>query len=1033
MSLHVPRLIAIAPGGPEGVRIVIAACRAGALGVINLSDSNDWQHACKEVARFTDLPFAIQVAACDISRIEFARLPTSLAVVLGSGPEQDQWRDFVASVHGAGRIALLDVISRESGRFARAAGADGLIASGHEAGGDVSESSTLILLQELLADGPVRIWARGGIGPNIAAGCIAAGASGVVLDGVLLLAHESPIPNHFRERIARWDGSETRVNATSDGRRVRVFTTPEQTATDNSPLPFPCGQDSALAGALATTFVTVGGIVQEFKRAIDSGVSLAQQTQPLAEHSSLARSHKTRYPIVQGPMTRVSDTASFAEAVADGGALPFLALAMLRGPEVRALLEETSSRLKDKRWGVGVLGFVPPELRQEQIDAIREVHPPFALIAGGRPDQARHLEAGGIATYLHAPSPAILSQYLKDGARRFVFEGRECGGHVGPRSSFLLWEQAIGVVTEAIERGITAAELHLLFAGGIHDGRSAALVATATAPLAARGAKIGVLMGTAYLFTREAVSSGAIVPRFQEEAIRCQSTVLLETGPGHEIRISPSPFVGRFEEHRNTLIASGASLEQIRTELEGLNAGRLRIAAKGVDREDGPGSPFVSVDVAGQHDRGLYMLGQAATVRDQLTTIAELHHEVCDGATAHLREATITTEPKSRDARPSDVAIVGISAIFPGATDARTFWENTLSGRDTIVEVPPDRWDWRLYYDVDPKAPDKIISKWGGFLPDIVFDPLRYGMPPTSLPSIEPVQLLTLEAVRQALDDAGYADRPFPKEKTSVVLGIGGGAAQLAMGYALRSYLPMLDFVADDAGRQAMEQCGGLLPEWTEDSFPGFLLNVAAGRVANRFDLGGSNFTVDAACGSSLAAAYLAVRELETGASDVVILGGADTVQNPLTYLAFSKTQAFSPRGRCRPFDASADGIVISEGVAAVVLKRLADAERDGDRIYAVIKGIGSSSDGRARGLTAPRPEGQVLALKRAYEKSLVDPSTLGYIEAHGTGTAVGDVVEVAALSEVLAEASRDAVVCRWLGEILDRPYEMHRGDGRVD
>ena len=144
------------------------------------------------------------------------------------------------------------------------------------------------------------------------------------------------------------------------------------------------------------------------------------------------------------------------------------------------------------------------------------------------------------------------------------------------------------------------------------------------------------------------------------------------------------------------------------------------------------------------------------------------------------------------------------------------------------------------------------------------------------------------------------------------------------------------------------------MPEWTEDSFPGFLLNVAAGRVANRFDLGGANYTVDAACGSSLAAASLAVRELETGAADMVILGGVDTVQNPFTYLAFSKTQAFSPRGRCRPFDAAADGIVISEGVAVVVLKRLADAERDGDRIYAVIKGVGASSDGRARGLTAP-------------------------------------------------------------------------------
>ena len=376
---------------------------------------------------------------------------------------------------------------------------------------------------------------------------------------------------------------------------------------------------------------------------------------------------------------------------------------------------------------------------------------------------------------------------------------------------------------------------------------------------------------------------------------------------------------------------------------------------------------------------------------------------IITSALDNLDRAEVETPvPRSK---PSDIAIVGMSAILPGSGDVRTFWEHTLQGVDAITEVPADRWDWRLYYDADPKVPDKIVSKWGGFVPDVPFDPLRYGMPPSSLPSIEPVQLLLLEATRAALNDAGYDDRPFDRERAAVVLGMGGGAAQLAMGYAFRSYLPMLDTVRPGAGRDALQACEGLLPEWTEDSFPGFLLNVAAGRLANRFDLGGANYTVDAACGSSLAAASLAVRELETGSADLVILGGADTVQNPFTYLAFSKTQAFSPRGRCRPFDASADGIVISEGVAVVVLKRLADAERDGDRIYAVIKGLGASSDGRAKGLTAPSTEGQVRAVERAYAKAGVDPRTVGYVEAHGTGTAVGDVVEVNSISKVFREA----------------------------
>ncbi len=251
------------------------------------------------------------------------------------------------------------------------------------------------------------------------------------------------------------------------------------------------GQDAALAAGLARRFVTVGGIVQAVERAIDEGLRGARDLRPLVEGSPLATSHGTRFPIVQGPMTRVSDTVAFAEAVADGGALPFLALALMRETEVHALLDEAAARLGGRAWGVGILGFVSPELRREQIGAISQARPPFALIAGGRPDQARELERRGIATYLHVPSPGLLRQYWSDGARRFVLEGRECGGHVGPRSSFVLWEQAAEVVLEALERGAEPGEVHLLFAGGIHDARSAAAVAALAAPLAARSVRVG--------------------------------------------------------------------------------------------------------------------------------------------------------------------------------------------------------------------------------------------------------------------------------------------------------------------------------------------------------------------------------------------------------------------------------------------------------------------------------------------------------------------------------------------------------------
>ena len=972
-----------------------------------------------------DRPFGIRVAASSLVGKSLEVAPDRLEVVIVVDEPGIDWSSKLDLVRRAGRKSLAEVASRGAAVEAARAGAEGLIVAGHEAGGWVSEDSSFIILQAVLDLVTVPVWVRGGIGPHVAAGCVASGAAGVVLDGALLLARESPLDDPNRAAIARGDGSETTVVGPVDGPLLRVAVpqgsaalvglraaaskTPEEWQDAARSLvgwepgkAWPIGQDASFADRLARRYVTTGGIIQSVERAIDRGWLEARSTRPLAEGSAMATSLGTRFPILQGPMTRVSDVVDFAEAVADGGALPFLALALLGGDEASALLDRASKALDGRSWGVGVLGFAPPALRAEQVAAIVEARPPFALIAGGRPDQARDLERAGIATFLHAPSPGLLDQFLKDGARRFVLEGRECGGHVGPRSSFVLWEQAVEVLLEAIDRGTRAEEIQVAFAGGIHDGRSAALVSALSAPLAARGVKVGVLVGTAYLFAKEAVETRAIVGRFQDEAIRCEKTVLLETGPGHEVRVGPSPFVSKFETERRRLVAEKVAPEAAREALERLNAGRLRVAAKGVDRSGGEGSPMVVVEEGDQFDRGVYMMGQVATLRDRVTTIEELHRSIADGmdSMAHLDQ-----EQPAAASRPSEIAIVGMSAIMPGAGDVRTFWENTLKGVDAITEVPADRWDWRLYYDADPKAPDKIISKWGGFVPDVPFDPLRYGMPPSSLPSIEPVQLLLLEATRAAIEDAGYADRPFERERTAVVLGMGGGAAQLAMGYAFRSYLPMLDTVRPGAGRDALEACEGLLPEWTEDSFPGFLLNVAAGRVANRFDLGGASYTVDAACGSSLAAASLAVRELETGSADVVILGGADTVQNPFTYLAFSKTQAFSPRGRCRPFDASADGIVISEGVAVVVLKRLADAERDGDRIYAVIKGIGASSDGRARGLTAPSTEGQVRAVERAYAKAGVDPRTVGYVEAHGTGTAVGDVVEVNSISKVFRDA----------------------------
>jgi acyl transferase domain-containing protein/phosphopantetheinyl transferase len=372
----------------------------------------------------------------------------------------------------------------------------------------------------------------------------------------------------------------------------------------------------------------------------------------------------------------------------------------------------------------------------------------------------------------------------------------------------------------------------------------------------------------------------------------------------------------------------------------------------------------------------------------------------------------------------TDIAIIGMSALFPGAKDLPTYWQNILNKVDAVQEAP-DNWAMP-YFDPNSKENDRIYTRKGGFLGKLAeFNAIEFGVMPNSVEGSDPDQFLALKVARDALADAGYTEKPFDGEKTGVIVGRGtyinrGWTNLLQHGTIVDQTLDLLRQLQPGLDRDTLSEIrkelkASLLP-FNAEMAPGIVPNVVTGRIANRLGLMGPNYIIDAACSSSLVAIELAIKELLSNRCDMMLAGGVHAPSAPPLHMMFCQIGALS-RSNIRPFDKSADGTLLGEGLGIVVLKRLADAERDGDRIYAVIKGIGSSSDGKALGLLAPRLEGEVLAMQRAYTESGIDPDTVSLVEAHGTGIPLGDKTEINSLTKIFGQR-RGMLPHRALGSV---------------
>ncbi|XOV79524.1 MAG: SDR family NAD(P)-dependent oxidoreductase [Aestuariibacter sp.] len=331
------------------------------------------------------------------------------------------------------------------------------------------------------------------------------------------------------------------------------------------------------------------------------------------------------------------------------------------------------------------------------------------------------------------------------------------------------------------------------------------------------------------------------------------------------------------------------------------------------------------------------------------------------------------------------IAVVGMSGRYPDAPDLDSYWNNIVKGKNSVIEIPESRWDVNRYYDPDPTKPGKVYAKWLGMLQDAeMFDPLFFQIPPSEARSMDPQHRLFLQEGYHAFEDAGYSAESLNESNCGVYVGI------MSSEYAM--------LLAKDPSQSV---------DTTANSFA-----IGAARLSYHLNLKGPAIPVDTACSSSLVAMHLACQALQNNEIDMALAGGVSLYLTADSYLGMCQAGMLSAEGQCKAFDNSADGFVPGEGVGTVVLKRLADAERDGDNIYGVIRASGINQDGKTNGITAPSVNSQIALERELYNRHQIDPESISYVEAHGTGTKLGDPIELEALGTVYAEKTARKNFC---------------------
>lgn len=881
---------------------------------------------------------------------------------------------------------------------------------GSEAGGKVGRTTTLVLIRALYAINPKAKWVAEGLTAGARAASMAVGAAGMVLDSQLWFTTDSPIPEDIRalaRRVRARERTWTNVGGAVGHRLLHH-------APTDTIIPFPASLTES-----AKVDGTRAQVIRKLRRDAQTRM---EQIRRFHAHTADADPLNTGTPIVQGPMANISEGAALPRALSAAGVQPFVALAAMRPHEAERLLAEVEDV---ERCGAGLIAFDVAPHRDAHVDALVQAGPRPVIIAGGTPQFAKTLALKGLEPWLHTPSSTLAKLALRAGVRAIVLEGHEAGGHVGKLSSATLWDEAMSAICS--DDRIPGNGL-IVLAGGIGDAVSSAFAAAIAAPARAAGHRVALQVGTAWLMTKEAVDGGHITPQYQSLAAHAEGTVLVGESVGLPLRCVPNGFTETAIQSEQEWMTEGLPLDARRVRMETLNVGRTRIAARSEERDpdwDGVDQDRRRRPVASERalHEGAFSVGQGVAVHRSATTVRALVRDLTSGAKEILRRSELNgirsvggapilsshpefAVPLARQtgngSNREPIAIVGLGCVLPGGEDVIGWWRSQVSNVQSIREIPTSRWDPELYWSSEPASPGraKSRSRLAGVAPIPRFDPMRYRIPPRTLPTIDTSQRLALLAGDEALGELRSLEHVPTRERSAVILGNAMGGEWRSK-LALRVRYPELGKQLNQEGLDALdEELDQDLVPVRPESMVGLLGNLIAGRLAAWLDWEGGSHTVDAACAASLLGVVQAVDALRAGRIDLALTGGIDTDLSIDTFVGFSQTHALSSAGS-RPFSRDADGFVMGEGAAVFALTRLSDATRLGLPVWALIRGVGTSSDGRGRGLTAPSARGQRLAISRAWEDAKIPMSDACYIEAHGTGTTLGDQTELSVLSEL--------------------------------